>query len=1049
MEGQPPTAGEDPAAGTTQLRTFLIADVRGWTAYTREHGDEAAAELAAAFAANVREVAEAHGGFLLELRGDEALVVFVSARQALKAAVEVQARFADSGLARPVGIGLDAGEAVPVEGGYRGGALNLAARLCSRAGPGEILASEAVIHLAAHVEGLAYVEPRSLRLKGYEEPVRAVEVVPSDRAPRARLAGGVRRARRTIAAHRRAAVVTTALVVVAALIAVLLPAVLRPAGSALASLRPGMAVIDTETGELRRFIGHGVVQEPAEVVFADGSFWVLNLSPISFVQIDPSGKVLSEIASPFGDVGYFAVEGNHLWVTQYDGPGVAKVDIQLGREVDRFTLSEEPGNARTAGIAIGAGSLWIARPDDNDGTGRVGMLLRVDPETGDVEHRFPGQYGVFSVAFADGQVWTNGFGTTRIDPATNTVAARTDATGAFVTAGAGYGWTADETKGEVYKIDASANVAASYRTGAGARSVWYDDGVVWVSSQDVGIVSGIDAVTGARRTYRFEHPLQALAAGSGVVLVQMNEGRTYEDRIQALTGDVARLLVQPYQFESADPATLWSFVGFQVEYATCAKLLRYPDAGGLAGARLEPEVAAAMPDLSADGRTYTFRIREGFVFSPPSNEPVTAETFRHSIERALSPDVDGPGALFLPDLDGFEAFSGGEADHVSGLRAEGDTLTIELVEPSGDFLHRLAMPFFCPVPLDTPAVPGGAIRGDVRGIGGGTTVPSAGPYFIADFFNGEYVILKRNPNYSGPRPHALDAIALREGVDPGQAVGRVNEGAWDGITNLYDPLFGIDSELAGRWGPDSQGAGDDQRYYPTSWAHTGFLAFNTARPTFAEPRIRRAAALALNRAALASVYGQIPTDQIVPPGMPGYVEREFYGTEPDLDAAAVLTDGRRRSAVMGIFPECPPCKQEAQIVQSNLAEIGIRVTIREFDQPWDAAARGAAIDIVDSGADADFADTPRFLSRMLTETMPATWLPPGVQGELEAILRLPEPQRTERATKLAERLATEDVAVAAVGVSVIGEFLSPRLDCRVFPPFGYGVDLAALCLSDT
>ena len=76
----------------------------------------------------------------------------------------------------------------------------------------------------------------------------------------------------------------------------------------------------------------------------------------------------------------------------------------------------------------------------------------------------------------------------------------------------------------------------------------------------------------------------------------------------------------------------------QLLYATCAKLLNYPDSAGPAGARLRPEVAAAMPTVSRDGRTYTFRIRPGFRFSPPSNEPVTAETFRHTIERrSLSP----------------------------------------------------------------------------------------------------------------------------------------------------------------------------------------------------------------------------------------------------------------------------------------------------------------------------------------------------------------------------------------------------------------------------
>jgi serine/threonine protein kinase/class 3 adenylate cyclase len=178
------TNGEAP----TQLRTFLIADIRGYTRFTHERGDEAAAHLASVFAAITTEVIERRGGQLVELRGDEALATFVSARQALRAAAELQARYVDQSLSStedplPVGIGLDAGEAVSVAGGYRGGALNLAARLCSLAGPGEILAHQAIVHLARKMEDLEYVERGSMEIKGFAEPVQVVEVRPLTPSP--------------------------------------------------------------------------------------------------------------------------------------------------------------------------------------------------------------------------------------------------------------------------------------------------------------------------------------------------------------------------------------------------------------------------------------------------------------------------------------------------------------------------------------------------------------------------------------------------------------------------------------------------------------------------------------------------------------------------------------------------------------------------------------------------------------------------------------------------------------------------------------------------
>lgn len=125
---------------------------------------------------------------MIELRGDEALAVFSSPAAALRAAVDLQLVFADEialhpGLPLRVGIGVDAGPAVPVEGGYRGGALNLAARLCSKAGPGEVFASQGVLGLAGSIEGLAVHPHGAFEMKGLTEPVHASRVSPEGLHP--------------------------------------------------------------------------------------------------------------------------------------------------------------------------------------------------------------------------------------------------------------------------------------------------------------------------------------------------------------------------------------------------------------------------------------------------------------------------------------------------------------------------------------------------------------------------------------------------------------------------------------------------------------------------------------------------------------------------------------------------------------------------------------------------------------------------------------------------------------------------------------------------
>src|SRR3954469_16515257 len=85
----------------SEVLTFLIADVRGYTSFTRTHGDEAAAALAVEFAEIAREGIEAHGGPVTHPKGDEAVAAFRSVREALRAAADLQQVFADERALRP------------------------------------------------------------------------------------------------------------------------------------------------------------------------------------------------------------------------------------------------------------------------------------------------------------------------------------------------------------------------------------------------------------------------------------------------------------------------------------------------------------------------------------------------------------------------------------------------------------------------------------------------------------------------------------------------------------------------------------------------------------------------------------------------------------------------------------------------------------------------------------------------------------------------------------------------------------------------------------
>jgi class 3 adenylate cyclase len=174
--------GPDQRAGTTGFRAFLLSDIRGYTSFAAARGDEAAAALTGRFIGVAERVLGRFGGESLGNRGDEVLFAFESPRQAIRAAVAFEQALLDAtredpSLPMPAGVGIDVGEAVRVPDGWRANAINLAARLCSIAKGGEILATKEVTHLAQAIDGIRYLPQPPARLKGIPETVAAMRIV--------------------------------------------------------------------------------------------------------------------------------------------------------------------------------------------------------------------------------------------------------------------------------------------------------------------------------------------------------------------------------------------------------------------------------------------------------------------------------------------------------------------------------------------------------------------------------------------------------------------------------------------------------------------------------------------------------------------------------------------------------------------------------------------------------------------------------------------------------------------------------------------------------
>ena len=791
-----------------------------------------------------------------------------------------------------------------------------------------------------------------------------------------------------------------------------------------------VALVSARTG---RVVGQSTVGAPVLTRFGEGSLWSLSATG-ELTRIDPaSGEVIKRIATRIDAPCGLAVGEGAVWVTDCSSPTLLRIDPAQNVVVERFHVPVPYPElvSQTQEVAVGAGSVWVAQ-----GVANPSYVYRLDPRTGRVQARIliP-EGGAQALAFGDGALWVANVWihqVSRIDPRTNEIAATgsvSDAEICCLAAGGGYAWAATTPDREIWKIGENGRLVTSIKVPATVENLTYADGALWAAEGEAGTVVRIDPTTDAQRTYELGHYVLGVAAHQGLVAAGVQESA--RDVTAGLEGRIVRVaLKEDYlDWTSPDPAaTQSSFNPYQVQfqYATCAKLFNYPDAAGPAGRRLVPEVAAAFPTLSDGGRTATFRVRPGYRFSPPSNETVTAESFRHEIERFLSPRLNpGPWALeVLADVVGAKAFVAGRAAHVSGVTAQGDRLVIRLVRPAPDLPVRLARPAFCAVPVATPVA--------LHGLP--SPIPSAGPYYLVAH-GGDAFVLKRNPNYGGSRPQRLDAIVYWTGVDVGDAIARTG-------TGMVDYVQEGDSGLAPGTAA-ARTAGSRYRLTPNNW--TEGIALNTRRPLFSGARLRRAVAYALDRRTLARTVGLTrPTSDLLPPHFSGSDDMDSYQLGRNLRLARKLAGARRDHAVFAAYADAAGNVYDEAFVESlraQLGAIGIELTVLPLRQGEDNSADVARADLTRVSTNADQTRDPvRYLGSL-------PYLPRPDRARLERIARHPYPRRVAEAVKLAATLERDGVYLGFAH-RVYPELVSKRLGCVIDQPEYPGLDLAALCLPD-
>jgi YVTN family beta-propeller protein len=873
--------------------TFLFTDIEGSTRLLQRLGGEYA-EVLSEQQRILRAAFAAHGGYEVDSQGDSFFVSFQTAKEAVAAAVDGQRDLAAQAWPDDVQVkvrmGLHTGE--PRVGGerYVGIDVHQAARIGAAGHGGQVLLSSTTRELAGRdlPPGVAIRDLGERRLKDLEQPQRlyqlVIEGLPGEFGPLRTLDVELKRKRRRIYAGG-------ALIgVVAAAVAIPVFALGQGSGPSTVQVTPNsVAVIDSQTNRVSGDIPVGA--RPAGVVAGSGSVWVANLDDQSVSRVNPSTSLETRNISDRGISGALAASPGAIWATTWDQGGgmmtATKIDPQYDTAT-RLRPMKAPGvwqGDALPAIAATRSRLWLGPPG--------GSLTRVDSTGSRARQTVRLSIDPSAVAVGDNAVWVadlNANKVIRVDPATDVTTTISVGDGpSAIAVGEGAVWVVDRADNAVVKISPSLNsVETTIPVGVSPVGIALGDGAVWVANSADGTVSRIDPGAGkVDKTITVGGSPQGITVAYGKVWVSVQAPPP-----PALVNAPGTLrVVATTDVSSMDPALAYNeYYSWALEYATCAKLLNYPDKPLPAGNQLVPEVAAAMPARSADGKSFSFTIRHGFRFSPPSNAPVTAQTFKDTIERTLNPKMKSPAATFpfVTDIVGEQAYEIGRAKHISGVSVRGNRLTIRTTDGNATLLTWLATPFFCAVPSGTPP--------DPRGL---REVPSAGPYYVSFYTPGQGILLKRNPNYTGDRPHHLKAIAFIANVPSVEAVAEIKAGrvdySLDGASTVND------GDLQARYGADSPaGRAGRQQYfiYPGVWH--GFYALNTSRPLFADPRLRRAVNYAIDRQAL-QPWCQLPchlSDQVLPPQMPGYKQLHVYPSVPDIVRAKQLAHGHHGTAVL-------------------------------------------------------------------------------------------------------------------------------------------------------
>jgi len=426
-------------------------------------------------------------------------------------------------------------------------------------------------------------------------------------------------------------------------------------------------------------------------------------------------------------------------------------------------------------------------------------------------------------------------------------------------------------------------------------------------------------------------------------------------------GGVFRTAQDDFGFTNAfDPTGEYLASAFTMYNALLRTLVATNHTAGPKGNELHPDLATAMPTISSDGLTYTFKLKSGIKFGPPVSRAITSKDIEYAFERInTAPLVAQYGQYYFGTIKGMDGKAKSPTP-ISGIQTPDDsTIIFNLEKPTGDFLFRLSMAAAAPVPQEVAKCFTKA--GDY-----GRYVISSGPYMlkgsdklnisscsamkaISGFDPSKQITMVRNPNYDQAtdnlRTNNVDGIQITIDTNINDIFNKVESGSLDASFTNQPPKPILQQYL-------TQPAKKNMIHF-NSGDRTWYITMNWATPPFDDIHVRKAANLIMDKAAMLQAwggasFGQIAT-HIMPPSVlndqltqsfdpyatPGFhgdlakaqaeMKQSKYDTNKDgmCDAAAC------KNMVM-INRNVTPWTDLEPVVVSSLGKIGIAVKPREL-----------------------------------------------------------------------------------------------------------------------